>query len=850
MKVSYNWLNEYVEHDLSPQALAEALTLSGLEVEDVASLGHTFDGVVVGRVVETRPHPGADRLTLCQVDLGEGAPVQIVCGAPNVAAGQKVPVATVGATLMLPSRDDPSVRQAVTLRPARLRGETSHGMICAEDELGLGDDHSGILVLEAEADAGQPFADYLRARGLSLHDAVLDVSITPNRPDAVSHLGIARDVAALTGAVVVPPRVDVPEAGGAATEQVRIAIEAPEACPRYVGLVVRGVRIGPSPAWLQQRLVAVGLRPRNNVVDVTNYVMYECGQPLHAFDLDQLAGSAIRVRLTEGEEPFTTLDGKARRLPPGTLLICDAERPVAIAGVMGGENSEVTEATTNVLLESAYFDPSTIRRAAKALGLQTDASYRFERGVDPQGQAWAAARAAQLIAELAGGTVVPGLVDAHPRPATPRTVTLRLPRLRQVLGTEVPTDEVIRLLTAIGFAVHRQEPLEAIVEHVMDGRRLEAEAEEAAVVRTLQCRVPSFRPDVEREIDVIEEVARLWGYDRIAVPAHAPQPARVPRERAADALRRRVQSLLREQGYHEVYTNSLLRRETAERFNQPHLSGCVAAGGVVETLNPISQEMAALRPSLLPGVLQVMGHNRNHGRSALRFFEFGHVFRRSDAGDTTVPGYAEHEALLIALSGPRAPEGWDTPPHDADFFDLKGVVEHLLAALRVPALEQAPVHEATAVTAYHLALAAGSVPFGSVARLADAVAEAYDLDAPVYVAELDWSALSALAAGQLHRAYQPVARYPVAERDLAFVLEAGQPVGPLLEAARRAGGPLLQHLYLFDLYEGDRLEAGRKSIALRLRFGADRTLKDAEVDRQVEAVVRALAQAFGATLRT
>ena len=372
MKISYNWLKDYVAHDLGPQALADRLTMAGLEEEEVITIGQPLEGVVVGHVLETRSHPNADRLTLCDVDLGDGEPVQIVCGAPNVAAGQKVPVATVGTTLLLPSRDDPARREAVTLRKAKLRGKVSQGMICAEDELGLSDDHSGIMVLRDDAPVGQPFEAYLAGQGIAAQDFALDVAITPNRPDATSHIGVARDVAALENLPLRRPEVALPEAGGAAAEQVAIGIEAPQGCPRYVGLLVRGVEIKESPAWLKQRLTAIGLRPRNNVVDVTNYVMYECGQPLHAFDFDQIAGAKIIVRAAEGGETFTTLDSKAHTLPAGTLLICDAERPVALAGIMGGENSEVTDATTNVLLESAYFDPSTIRRAARLLGLSTD----------------------------------------------------------------------------------------------------------------------------------------------------------------------------------------------------------------------------------------------------------------------------------------------------------------------------------------------------------------------------------------------------------------------------------------------------------------------------------------------
>ncbi len=825
MNISYNWLREYVDLDLEPGAVGEVLTMLGLEVDGIETIGPSLEGVVVGHVLEVQPHPNADRLTLCRVDLGDGEPVQIVCGAPNVAAGQYVPVATVGTTLHLPDRKNPAERVAVTIKSARLRGETSEGMICAEDELGLSDDHSGIMVLDGAATAGEPFRDYLARQGVSVQDTVYDVAITPNRPDAVSHIGVARDLAARLGKPLRKPAVELPEDGGAVAEQVTVRIEAPEACPRYVAMRVRGVTVQESPAWLQQRLRAVGLRPINNIVDVTNYVMYECGQPLHAFDVECLAGRSIVVREAGAGERFTTLDGKERLLPEGALMICDTERMVAIAGVMGGENSEVTDRTTDVLIESAYFDPASIRRTARALGMQTDASYRFERGVDPEGQVWAAARAAALMAELGGGRVEPGVVDAHPNPIERRAVRLRRGRLTQMLGVEVPVGDVEAYLTALGFEL----------------------TPEGAV--SYWCTVPSFRPDIEREVDVIEEVARLYGYDRIPEPDRIPIPNQVPREAPEARLRRRSRTVLLGRGFREVYVNSLLRRDVAERFNQPVLRAGRPAGAIVETLKPISQEMAALRPSLLPGVLQILAHNQNHGQDVLRFMEFGHVFVRADEAGAPVPGYAEHTALLLALSGPDTPVAWDRAPRAVDFFDLKGAVEDLLDALRLPDVTMTPVYDATPVTAYHLEVRAGDVRLGIVARLAEAVQEAYDLREPVYFAELDWDALVDRAAERLEPAYQPVSRFPVVSRDLAVLVDRDQPAGPLLAAIREAGGALLLEATVFDLYQGDRLEPGKKSLAFALRFGADRTLTDREVDACVQGIVAVLEQRFGARLR-
>ena len=827
MNISYRWLQRYVHVDEGPEVLAERLTMAGLEVDGIEPAGTDLDGVVVGEVLDVREHPNADRLQLCDVDLGEPEPVQIACGAPNVAAGQKVPVAKVGTTLHLPDRNDPGARTPVTIEARAIRGEDSHGMICSEDELGLSEDHSGIMVLDGAPEAGRPLAEYLRDRNVEPDDAIIDVDLTPNRPDAASHVGVARDVAALTGSELCRPAVDVPdEPGGEAAGEVSVRIDDPDGCPRYVAMVVRDVSVRESPLWLKRRLSAIGLRPRNNVVDVTNFVLHEIGQPLHAFDLDALAGPEIVVRSTDREETFTTLDDVERTLPEGTLMICDADEPVAVAGVMGGANSEVTGATTDVLIESAYFDPSTIRRTAKALGLQTDSSYRFERGVDRDGQVWAAARAAELIADLGDGRIVPGYVDAHPRPVPQRTVALRLDRLKQVLGVAVPRDEARTLLEAIGFEVDE------------DGT-------------TLHCTVPTWRPDVSIEEDVVEEVARLYGYDNIPEPDKVPVPNITPGQRPVEVLREQLRNLLRGRGFREIYTNSMLRAETAESFAvQP---GDNAASEVVETMNPISKEMAALRPRLLPGVLEVMQFNRNHGQKSLRLFEFGHVFRKADeAEDTVVDGFSEHEALLVALTGSHALTHWDADARDADYFDLKGVVETILDDLHLSGVDVAP-HDgdgsATGPTTHRLHVSHDGRMLGTIARVADDVAGAYDLDDPVFVAELDVDALVAAADPLARRTVEPVSRFPIVERDLAVLVPAEQSVGPMLETVRDTAEPLLKHVSIFDLYEGEGVEEGRKSVAFTLRFGADRTLTDAEVDEQIDAVVSALERTYGARLR-
>ena len=739
MNISYNWLREHAPVKETPEALAEVLTMGGLEVEGIESIGSPLDGVVVGRVERVRPHPNAQNLRLCYVCLDDDVVVQIVCGAPNVAAGQHVPVATVGTTLLLPNRKDPSQRTPVTIKAVRLRGEVSSGMICAEDELGLSGNHDGIMVLEGGVQIGRPFVEWLRETGVEPTDTVFDVAITPNRPDAASHLGVARDAAALTGTSFHPPDIREPEEGLDAAEQVSVDIQAPQACPRYVAMLVRDVTVRESPAWLRTKLTAIGLRPRNHVVDVTNYVLHDLGQPLHAFDLNRIEGNRIRVRLTDEETPFTTLDDKQRTLPPGTLMIADGTRDVAIAGVMGGKNSEVSEATTHVLIESAFFDPSCIRETAKALGLQTDASYRFERGVDREGQARAAARAAALIAELGGGTVVPGMVDAHPGQCPRGVIEVRPSRVDRLLGIHVTPETTTNLLMSIGFEVETRGKAHAPV---------------------LRCVVPSFRPDIEREIDVIEEIVRLYGYDRVPMPRRPMAPSGPPHERPEDRCRRRARTWLKGTGYREIYTNSMLPLETAERFNRSVLTGHANAGEVVETRNPISRGMAALRPSLLPGALRTIAFNRNHGQRTSRFFEFGHVFHRSDRKDLIVPGYREHESLLLVSSGVATTAGWDTTERVIDLFDLKGRVEALLDELHVPKVRMQPVHEHTDPLAGHLEIHSKDVRIGIVAELADGVMKAPDQADPIHIAELDWTAVVARAAPHLVSRYRAIHRYP------------------------------------------------------------------------------------------
>lgn len=825
MKISANWLSDYVDHVLSVDELADRLTMAGLEVEQIEHTGVRLDGVVVGHVLDVNRHANADRLTICSVDIGLDEPVSIVCGAANVAAGQKVPVATVGATLSLPDRDDPESRTEVKITKSKIRGEISLGMICAEDELGLSDDHTGIMVLGDDAEIGKPLADYLSARGVPLADTAIDIAITPNRPDAVCHLGVARDVAALENIPLVEPQVSLPTQGGEAADRFSVSIEAETGCPRYVGILVRDVTIQDSPAWLQQRLKTIGLRPRNNVVDITNYVMYEMGQPLHAFDFEQLAGPEIVVRETSEKTNFKTLDGMERELPVGTLMIADAERDVAIAGVMGGENSEVTGDTRHVLIESAYFNPSQIRQTAKALQIQTDASYRFERGVDPTGQARAAARAAELMAKYAGGTIVDGMVDANPIPYSPRFETLRPARVARVLGLDVSVDEIRSLLSSIGFRVEDRENGD------------------------LTCEIPPFRPDIEREVDIIEEVARLVGFDKIPEPTRSLVPNHQVLVSPQRRFREQTSDLLVGLGYREIVTNSMLSREVAETFCDRILPGARFGGEVVDTLNPVSREMATLRPSLLPGALRVAGHNLNRGQTSLRYYEFGNTQMRIHTDHSILPNYTERECLLVLSAGYHNAAGWDSESRKEDIFDLKGVVESVLASVKLPSLTFVPVYDASKVSTHHIDIFSGEQRVGVFGKVKDDIAKAFDLRGDVFFFELDWTSTSELAAPFLRRRYEAFSRHPLIDRDIAVTVARREAVGPMLSTIQAAGGELLTKLRVFDLYDGDQIDAALKSVAFAMTFGSDRTLRDEEVDADVAEIISALEKNHGANLR-
>ena len=800
MNISYTWLKDYINIDLSTEEVDNKLTLLGLEVDGVEHIGSTLDGVVVGEVLACEQHPNADRLKVCQVNTGEET-VQIVCGAKNVAEGQKVVVATVGSELPITLDNGKNL----IIKKAKLRGEVSQGMICAEDELGLGDDHSGIMVLDDSLTPGTPISEVVEL----FEDTVFDIAITPNRPDATSHIGVARDLSAVTGVQLNKPTITVDDS---AIENEELAIEILDAqkCHRYVGKLIKNITIKESPDWLKNRLTSIGLRPINNVVDITNFVMHELGQPLHAFDYDQVGGKKIVVQSFDKPTKFTTLDDIERTVPAGSLFICDGEKPVAIAGVMGGQNSEVSDQTVNVLLESAYFDPSSTRKTAKSLALQTDASYRFERGIDPNLAPIAAQRAAELIAELGEGNLIGGTLDVHPVHTEEITLELRTSFLNRMLGTDLHTQYAVDILSRLEFE---------IVSSDKDG---------------LTCKVPTFRPDVEREIDLVEEVGRIMDFNSIPAPSQVdfvlPDPIPFHEKLLQKASKAAVMS-----GFKEIYTNSLLPKEKAELY--------ASEENLVSTLNPVSQEMTTLRPSMIHGFLQSAAYNFNRTAQTVKFFEIGHTFKRTEVGNW-VEGVTEEIKLLLGYGGVDGSEHWNHTPAPITAFHLKSGVDAILRSLNLQ-------YEETCDDNNNLKYIASGKEIAYVSAVSANLKKVYDIDQDVYVAEVNLSVVEEILENTPDTGYTPVSKFPSFEFDLAVVVATHIPAAALTNLIKQKGSKLLTSVQVFDVFEGDSIGKGNKSIAFRLNFlDPNKTLNIKDVEPIIQKVLKVLDKEFSAKLRS
>ncbi len=801
MIVSLKWLHNYVDVPLSVEELIHRLTMVGLEVEGVSELNPHLKGVVAARVETVRPHPRADRLHLCDVSDGQKV-YQVVCGAPNVKEGIVAPLA-------LPGTQMPN---GMTLQETKLRGELSQGMLCSQKELGLGEDAGGIWYLPDDLPLGVPLS-----KALDIEDTIVEVSITPNRGDCLSMLGIAREVSAICGTPLRYPDSSVQEKGPRIENLASVTIDDPVGCPRYAARVVEGITIGPSPRWLKESLEAVGLRSINNIVDVTNYILMEMGQPLHAFDFDSLRENRIVVRKAKAGERFTTLDGVERVLFDDTLLICDGVGPVAIAGIMGGLDSEITAETTRVLIESAYFQPVCIRRTGKKIGLRSESSYRFERGVDPEGVLRALDRAARLMVEVGGGEIATGRIDVYPNPIEKPVLTLRVDRTNRYLGTELEASQMAQVLKSIEMEVKQLNENE------------------------LQVVSPSFRPDITREVDLTEEVARLVGYDKIPVTYPKADVCAAPLD-AHFRIRQEAKNLLQGFGFFEVLNYSFISQESLRRLK---FSGDDPRLNPVPVKNPLSEDQGVMRTSLIPGLLQTARHNFGHRNEDLRIFELSKVFLPREG--ELLPFEPHHLAGLMA--GKRDPHLLYGGEAEVEFTDVKGVVESVLELfflneLRFVAKDLPPYLDPS----LSASVFCSGECIGALGRLRPEVAESFDLKRNIFTFELDFDKTYSFKRSQ--PMFRSLPKFPSVARDMALIVDENLPVQEPLDFIGKQEEPLLERVDIFDIYRNPQWGGKQKSVGYRLVYrSADRSLTDEEVNEIHNRLVQKVLDVFHATLR-
>ena len=806
MKFSISWLNDYTPIEMDPADLADALTMAGLEVESVTDRYAYLDSVFVGRIEEVNPHPNADKLKLCRVASGDRRLV-VVCGAPNAEPGMLAPLALPGTVLA----DGNILEESV------IRGEPSEGMLCSEAELGLGSDESGIMALEPSLAFGAKLS-----QALGKMDTVYELDLTPNRPDCLSIIGIAREIAAIQNTPLKYPDTTLVDKNDTLADLTSVQIEAPDHCPRYAARLIEDIKIEPSPFWLQDRLLSVGLRPISNIVDITNFVMMETGQPLHAFDFDRLAENRIVVRTANAGETFTTLDGKDRKLNLEMLMICDGQKPVAIGGVMGGLNTEIETDSTRVLIESAYFSPSSVRKTSKSLGLNTDASHRFERGIDPRGTITALNRAARLMIEITGGRLIDGVIDAHPGPQKSKRVVLSTKKTNRLLGTRLSRSDIGKLLSSIEFSVEVQPD----------------DADNDALI----VQVPSFRVDISRPEDLMEEVARRSGYNHIPttyplMPADARSPSRTI------DLRNRIKSMMTGFGFTEAITYSFMARAACDHLrlggDDPHRS-------LVEILNPLTEEQAVMRTSIIPGLLETVRHNISQQIKDLKLFEIGKIFIHTAAD--TLPD--ESEILVGLWTGSRRTPSWHSKGTACDFYDIKGTAEGLLRALRLEDINFTALSEdaCTYTRPGHSAqIRAGQRPLGIVGELHPEALARFDLPQKVFIFELNVGQMTPLIPEAIES--QPVPKFPAIFRDITIHIGKGIETQQLLDALEDSKPDLVEGLELLDVFEGDPIPAGKKSVSMRITYRSTRkTLEDEDVHDLHKSMADRLLKTFNATL--
>ena len=822
MKLSYNWLKQYINIDLSAEELSPILTDIGLEVEGLEkfqSIKGGLEGIVIGEVKTCRKHENADKLSVTTVDIGAGEDLPIVCGAPNVAAGQKVVVATVGTTLYT---DDDSFQ----IKKAKIRGEASQGMICAEDELGLGKSHDGIIVLPENLEIGTKANEYFNVE----QDWVFEIGLTPNRADATSHIGSARDLVAGLNRIANKKKhsLSLPSVDGFKVDNtnldIEVVVEAPEACARYSGITISNIEVKESPDWLKNRLNAIGLRPINNIVDITNYVLHETGQPVHAFDAEKIKGNKVVVRKMADKTPFVTLDEEERKLNKEDLMICDTEEGMCIAGVFGGNHSGVTSSTTSIFLESAYFDATHIRKTSKYHTLQTDASFRFERGADPNITVYTLKRAAMLIKEIAGGEVSSEIKDVYPKPITDWTVYIKYKNVDRLIGKSIEREIIKDILIDLEIK---------ILEETKEGLKLE---------------VPTYKVDVTREVDIIEEILRIYGYNNIELDNKIHSSISLRQKPDMEKIQNMVSDYLSNQGFAEIMNNSLTKSVYAKQ--NPDLDGEKS----VSMLNPLSQDLDVLRQSLLFGGLESISYNQNRRVSDQKLYEFGNIYRK-ESGDGNLPqtpskvGYFEEKHLMVLATGNTFAENWETKAVKADFYFLKSMVEAIITRLGVNRRQIKIAEGSQKSFNYSLEFKLNDELIAEVGNLTPAVLKTFDIKKEVFAARINWTVISKFLPKH-EISYKAVSKFPSVRRDLALVIDKSISFSQLKESALKAERKLLTETSIFDIYEGDKIPEGKKQYALSFVLqDKTKTLNDKTIDKAMRRIQQVLERELGAQLR-
>ena len=794
MKISLNWLSEYINISKSPEEISQLLTMAGLEVNSLKK-GNEFKGVVVGEVKECVKHPNADKLSLCKVDVGTEEELSIVCGASNVKAGLKVLVATVGT--ILPGN--------FKIKKAKIRGEESRGMICSEKELQLSDSHEGIMVLPEESEVGSPFSELF-----DTSDTLMELDLTPNRPDAMSHIGVARDLSAILNLDLLKPSVKLEESDVDASSEYSVEIEDKTGCPRFAVRIIKNIKIGKSPDWLSKRLNSVGIRSINNVVDASNYVLMEFGHPIHTFDMDKLSGNKISVRSSSKDEKVVTLDGVERKLREDTVLVCDDEKPVGIGGIMGLQNSEVTDETANLIIECAYFDPGKIRNSSKILGLYTEASKRFERGCDPNDIEFALDRVCSIIVEIAGGEVLKGIIDNYPSKIEKIKIQLRQKRINSIIGMEISESKVKDILNRLEFEVKSENK------------------------ESIELLVPTFRPDVEREIDVIEEVARIIGYDNIPPSEHALIPLSTSLNNN-ESNNIKLKNMLVGFGFNEIYTNSLMPYELWE------LSG--DNNSPVKVTNPISLDMECLRASLMPRMLEAVSYNFNRQRNSVMLFEDGNVIIPDDKSET---GVKETHMIAAMIAGEVNPGNWLNRSRSADYFSLKGVVETFLKAIGFSTVTFTLFSNSSYRNAF--TVIGDEIKLGFMGEISPTSLKVFDLEIPVYYFELEVDSLYTQMSKDI--AFSEPSKYPSIMRDISFIVDDSLHSEELTAIITGAKTDLLKSYKITSVYKGSPLKDNEKSITYHLIFSSvERTLEEEEIDKICASIINVASDSLNANLR-